>query len=117
MPQTFRARKGLQFPVRLPNGAVLGDPGATITGDFYAQYSPVLLEKVEHDDAVRMITEDMPETTPNPVIVEEPIDVPEQVETIVPQEEIKQEVLMEETPSEPKPVKLKTPRTRKPKNP
>lgn len=71
---SYRLRKDLDVPFHFPNGSVLSKKDKILTGAIWAQYCPQFLEAIPDESVERMITEDVPNTTPSPVIVEETIE-------------------------------------------
>jgi len=71
MAHSYKGRRDLEFPIHLPDGRILSDREKILTGEYWARF-PEHLERIPDEDPIRMITEDIPETTPNPVMVEEP---------------------------------------------
>jgi hypothetical protein len=96
MARSFKMKAGFRS-VQL-GGAVLTDPRKILTGDQWAMFCPNMLEEILPEAPERMITEDVPNTTP--AVPEENMILDEQIQSVV--EDVPKEILHEievETPA------------------
>lgn len=79
MSKSYKVREDLTLPIHLPDGSVISKPAMVFTGPRWMAFCPEFLVEIAEDDPARMITEDVPNSTPKPPLDEDsviPVKIP-----------------------------------------
>jgi len=71
MIKSYKKKSDNNRPVQFDDGAILSDPNRILSGPRWAKYCPSLLEEVTTEDPAKLITEDLPNSTPQPPVIDE----------------------------------------------